>query len=144
VPDGIYRLRYKYHATLLWKPWRSRRKPDPKIVLYFEIADGEYAGTLLFKYYNVASVEEAGLLNGKFTPLASAKSKLLIDCRRLQGWRTNDVSLDFLRGRTVKTEVQTVDSGFRGPDAKHKEPLPWEEQYSTISRLICLEEDDAT
>ncbi|MFA7666367.1 MAG: hypothetical protein WCY32_09635 [Burkholderiaceae bacterium] len=126
VPDGAYVARYVEHETLFLFN-------SGKVVLRFEIADGDLAGTRLIKPYRVKKLLSRPKKGGRFT--LGRSSELLRDMVRLSGMKTRPdrISLEMLRRQLWRVRTRTVTTDYK------QRPIPEPLRYSVVAEIVEAE-----
>jgi len=126
VPDGEYELRYVDYETASYYG-------SPKVVVHYAIIEpDEYAGLPVDRFYNAKRLTGPPGRFGKY--VAPRRGDLFREYSRLVGQpeRLDRILFSRLKGKRVIGEVQTVHT-----DHKH-EPLPEDDRYSRIKRLVSV------
>lgn len=126
VPDGEYVVRCVEFETLFLFN-------SGKVVLRFEIVDGDLAGTRIIKPYRVKKLLSRPKKGGRFT--LGRSSELLRDVVRLSGTkiRPDRLSLDFLRRQLWRVRTRTVTTDYK------QRPIPEALRYSVVAEIIEAE-----
>lgn len=126
IPAGEYMLAYVEHFT-------QKAKGTGKITISFSVTKGDFSGAILPAYYRVKLTGPPG----KFGPFSASKQgeyyEQMCDLiPELIGGRTDRISPQRLKGKTVLGEVVTVTTKWNGQQRKEHT------QYSKVKRLIRL------
>ena len=131
VPEGRYELRYLDYDTGIYFG-------VPKVRVNFAIIDPEdYAGSPVEKFYNAKELTGPPGRFGNFK--ARRRGDLIRDYHRLVGrnGRRDRISFRSLKDKRVIGEIETVTVDYQ------RDPLPEDEQYSRVKKLIgVLPSDD--
>ena len=124
VPEGEYELRYVDYET-------ANYFGDPRVTVHFAIIEPEdYAGLPIDRYYNVKKLTGPPRRFGKY--IARRRGDLPREFNRIAGKseRLDRISFARFRDKRIIGDVCTVHRDHK------KEPLPEEDQYSRIARLV--------
>lgn len=126
VPDGLYVARYVESETLFLFN-------SGKVILRFEIADGDLAGTRIVKPYRVKKLLSRPRKGGKFT--LGRSSELLRDLVRLTDTkiRPDRLSLEVLRRQLWRVRTRTVTTDYK------QRPIPEALRYSVVAEIVEAE-----
>ncbi|MDT3680296.1 MAG: hypothetical protein ROZ64_15845 [Burkholderiaceae bacterium] len=126
VPDGVYVARYIESETLFLFN-------SGKVILRFEIVEGDLTGTRLVKPYRVKKLLSRPRKGGRFT--LGRSSELLRDLVRLTAAkvRPDRLSLEVLRRQLWRIRTRTVDR-----DYKQRE-IPDVLRYSVVAEIVEAE-----
>ncbi len=126
VPDGVYVARYVESETVFLFN-------SGKVVLRFEIADGDLSGVRLIKPYRVKKLLGRPRRGGRFT--LGRSSELLRDLMRLTGAkvRPDRMSLEVLRRQLWRVRTRTVDTDYK------QRPIPDPLRYSVVAEILEAE-----
>jgi len=129
IPEGSYTVAYTHYETT--KSWNGC-----KLMAYFSVMDGEYAGTPLTRYYNVDALLSPPGRDGGFQ--VSDRRLLVREYRVLLPDMASQSTVDLatLKGKRIRADVVTVDR-----DGLKRE-LSQVSRYSKIKRLIEIILDD--
>lgn len=128
VPDAEYVARFIEHETLFL--FRGG-----KVVLRFEIAEGEFAGVRLLRPYRAKRLLGRPSKSGRF--VLGRSSELLRDMVRLSEAKTRPdrASLAFMRGRLWRIRTRTVDTDYQ------QRTIPEPLRYSVVGDILGPETD---
>jgi len=128
VPDGVYVARYIESETLFLFN-------SGKVVLRFEIVQGDLAGTRLVKPYRVKKLLSRPRKGGRFS--LGRSSELLRDLVRLSDMkiRPDRISLEVLRRQLWRVRTRTVTTDYK------QRPIPEALRYSVIAEIVEAETD---
>jgi hypothetical protein len=126
IPEANYKMAYLEHGTV-------SAPGTGKLVIQLSILERAYKGTILKAFYRVRLKGPAGKF-GKYAPSRQGEyyeqmCDLFPDL--IEG-RTDRISPQRLKGRTVLAEVITVKTKWNG------QKRPTHTQYSKVNRLISL------
>jgi hypothetical protein len=123
IPDGVYLAKFTGHTTAVLFGRAT------KIFLHFEVVEGEYAGTKLFRAYRVKRLNGKAGPGGKFVLSANG------DCYRMLArvldvcGRPDRVSPRGLKRLLLKLRTRTVEH-----DSSDR-PLPVDSRYSVVDEI---------
>ncbi len=126
VPEGEYELRYVDYETATYYG-------SPKVVVHYAIVEpDEFAGLPVDRFYNAKKLTGPPGRFGKY--VAQRRGDLFREFNRIIGQveRLDRISFARLKDKRIIGDIQTVQT-----DHKH-EPLPDDDQYSRIKRLVCV------
>ncbi len=130
IPSGIYEVAYLYYATAYFKD-------NPKVIAHFSIVESDdYAGTPLERFYNVDSLKGPPKRYGNYRALARGDLNRELSLLLGTSERLDRISFVGLRNKRIVCEVETVIMD------RDKRPLPPDQQYSCIRRLIKILQED--
>lgn len=126
IPDAVYVVRFLGWETIFM--FRTS-----KILLRFEVAEGDHAGVRLIRAYRVQRLIGRPGKGGRFK--LGRGSDLLRDVVRLIDLRVRPdrVSLAFLKGRLWQVKTRTVVTDYR------QRPIPEALRYSIVDEIVCAE-----
>ena len=126
VPEGDYELRYIDYET-------AKYYGNPKVIVHYAIcAPEEYAGLPVDRFYQAKALIGPPGRFGKYK--AKRRGHLVREFHKLIGHadRLDRISFARLKGKRIIGDIQTVRSDH------NRNPLPEEDQYSRISRLVAI------
>lgn len=130
IPAGIYQLQLHTWETRIMFGKAS------KLIVWFYIADGEYAGIKLPAYYNVSQIKgkakrKGGFIVRKKSAFAREFFTVLesVGISNFKNYRLDRLPVSELGKHPIKAKIRTV------KEANNK-PIPKALQYSVISELI--------
>ena len=130
IPSGKYEVAYSYYETGIY--WGQ-----PKVVVHFSVINHDtFAGTEVDRFYNASSLEGPPRRYGGFS--AVGRGDLYREYSRLKNEtvRRDRISYSFLKGKRVLAQIEPVTLNYQ------RQPLASDEQYSRITKLIGILDDD--
>lgn len=126
VPDAVYVVRFVEFETLFLFN-------SGKVILRFEVVEGDLAGTRLVKPYRVKKLLSRPRKGGRF--ILGRSSELLRDLVRLTATkiRPDRLSLEVLRRQLWRVRTRTVETDYK------QRPIPEPLRYSVIAEIVEAE-----
>lgn len=126
IPPGEYSAAYLGHKTVYFAR-------QPKVIVFFRIGAGEYAGTKIERWYRVHALHGKPRKNGRIKLKHS--QELFRQFVRCTGGRERPdrLSLQRLSGCMLRVSVRTVTT-----DSKQRK-LPEALQYSVVDEMLAIE-----
>jgi len=127
IPEDKYKVAYLEHGTV-------NVPGTGKLVIQFTIVAGAYQGTILKAYYRVKLKRPIGKC-GKFVPSRQGEyyEQMCDIFPDLIEGRTDRISPQRLKGKTILVEVTTVKTKWNGKQRKKHT------QYSKVNRMVSLD-----
>ncbi|MCH9026680.1 MAG: hypothetical protein IIA05_06130 [Proteobacteria bacterium] len=130
MPNGEYELRYLYYETAMYFG-------NPKVIVHCAIvAPDDCASLLVDRFYNVQRLIGPPRKYGNY--VASRNCHLVREFRQVIGEasRRDRISFKTLKGKRLMGELEVVTWDYQN------NPLPEENQYSRIAKLVRVLPDD--